>query len=160
MTSITRRYHFPASHRLHSPELNSAENARLYGKCNNPFGHGHNYMLEVTAGGDVDPKSGRILPVPKLDRLVHEKVLQLLAYRNLNADVLQFANVIPTTENVAQVIVELLQQHWPAYLGGTSAQLQRVHIQETERNSFEILLRPALEVRKPAVQNENVTVHA
>jgi 6-pyruvoyltetrahydropterin/6-carboxytetrahydropterin synthase len=134
MTTVTRRYHFPASHRLHSPELSATENARLYGKCNNPFGHGHNYILEVTVLGDVDPTSGRVLPLPKLDRLVQERILQLFAHRNLNADVPEFANLIPTTENMARVIVERLQQYWAAYLADTSAQLHRVHIQETERN--------------------------
>ncbi|MBV9157090.1 MAG: 6-carboxytetrahydropterin synthase [Acidobacteriaceae bacterium] len=138
MTTVTRRYEFSASHRLHSPELSDAENARLFGKCNNPFGHGHNYVLDVTVAGAVDPSTGLILPLPKLDNLIDETVLKLFDHRNINLDVPQFAERVPTTENVILVILELLRQHWNAYLGDTAAQLLHVRIQETERNFFEV----------------------
>jgi 6-pyruvoyltetrahydropterin/6-carboxytetrahydropterin synthase len=140
MTTLTRRYRFSASHRLHSPELSDAENDRLYGKCNNPFGHGHDYVLDVTTIGEVDPLTGRILNIRTLDRLVEEQVLSRFANRNLNLDIPEFVNLVPTTENVALTIAELLARHWPAYLARTSARLSRVHIQETDRNGFEVLI--------------------
>src|SRR5258705_5947340 len=88
---LTRRYHFRASHRLNLPELSPAENQRLFGKCNYPFGHGHDYVLEVTVAGVVDERTGLIVRVSELDQLVREKVLQLFAYRYINEDVPQFA---------------------------------------------------------------------
>lgn len=121
--SITRRYRFSASHRLHAPELSAAENQRLYGKCNNPFGHGHDYELQVTASGDIDDRTGRILPVLKLDQLVEDKILRLFSHRNMNLDVPQFERLVPTTENIALVIADLLAQNWSAYLGQSAARL-------------------------------------
>lgn len=138
MTTVTRRYSFPASHRLHSPELSVAENARVFGKCNNPFGHGHDYVLEVTVAGTVNPETGLILPLSKLDRLVQETVLERFAHRNINLDVPQFASLVPTTENVILVIAELLRQNWNVYLGDTAGRLMRLCMHETERNVFEV----------------------
>jgi 6-pyruvoyltetrahydropterin/6-carboxytetrahydropterin synthase len=83
MISLTRRYRFPASHRLHSPLLSDAENARLYGKCNNRFGHGHDYTLELTIAGELNAASGLLLPLAHLDRFVKDHILRLFAYRNL-----------------------------------------------------------------------------
>jgi 6-pyruvoyltetrahydropterin/6-carboxytetrahydropterin synthase len=160
MMTITRLYRFPASHRLHSPRLSAAENVRLYGKCNNPFGHGHNYVLEVTAAGNLDAHTGVLLSVSKLDRLVHEKVLQLFAYSNINVDVPQFKHLVPTTENVALVIANLLQQNWDAYLGALPARLHRVHIQETDRNGFEVLLNASQHTSIADSRPESVTLHA
>jgi 6-pyruvoyltetrahydropterin/6-carboxytetrahydropterin synthase len=158
MTTVTRLYRFSASHRLHSAELSDAENQRLYGKCNHPFGHGHDYVLAITAAGSVDSFTGRLLPVPTLDRLVEENVLRLFANRNLNLDVPQFATLVPTTENLALTIAALLEQHWAAHLPGSSARLWRVHIQETARNGFEVLIgKPA---RRLALKPETETVHA
>src|ERR1700733_14104758 len=108
MISLTRRYHFPASHRLHSPRLSDAENARLYGKCNNPFGHGHDYVLELTVSGDLDQATGLLVPLALLDRFAAEKILRLFAYRNINVDVPQFASLVPTTENMVRVIGNLV----------------------------------------------------
>jgi 6-pyruvoyltetrahydropterin/6-carboxytetrahydropterin synthase len=140
MTTITRLYRFSASHRLHSAGLSAAENISVYGKCNNPFGHGHDYVLEVSATGNLDQHTGLLLPLSKLDRLVQETVLQRFAYSNINIDVPQFEHLVPTTENVVLVITDLLQQNWEAYLGGVPARLHRVHIQETDRNGFEVKL--------------------
>lgn len=164
MTSITRQYRFAASHRLHSAALSAAENDRLYGKCNNPFGHGHDYVLEVTATGAVAP-TGVILPVSKLDRLVEEKILRLFANRNLNLDVPEFARLVPTTENIALVIARLLEQSWIAYLGRSSARLSRVHLQETDRNGFEVLLlsprqRTLPDENRPDLETERLALHA
>jgi 6-pyruvoyltetrahydropterin/6-carboxytetrahydropterin synthase len=140
MISLTRRYRFSASHRLHCPQLSLAENSRLFGKCNNPHGHGHDYTLEVTVAGEANPITGLLLPLAELDKLVEERVLGAFAWRNINLDVPQFEKLTATTENVALAIVGLLQQHWREYLSGTSARLVRVYIQETERNGFEVLL--------------------
>ena len=140
MTSVTRRYAFSASHRLHSPELSPAENARLFGKCNNPFGHGHNYVLEVTVTGEPDAVSGLIVPISWLDELVGDKILRLFRNRYINLDVGQFAHLVPTTENVTQVAADLLARDWREYIGEGTARLEKVRIEETGRNSCEICL--------------------
>lgn len=158
MTTLTRLYRFSASHRLHSPELSDDDNAQLYGKCNNPFGHGHDYVLEVSVVGTVDPRTGFVVSRDKLDRLVEEQVLRLFASRNLNLDVPQFASLVPTTENIVLVITDLLAQHWRAYLGDIAARLDRVHIQETGRNGFEILL--GTKENRSTHDSESLTIHA
>jgi 6-pyruvoyltetrahydropterin/6-carboxytetrahydropterin synthase len=160
MMTITRLYRFSASHRLHSPRLSAAENVRVYGKCNNPFGHGHDYILEVTVAGKLNPLTGLLLPLSKLDRLVHETVLQLFAHSNMNVDVPQFNDLVPTTENVTLIIAELLQQNWQAYLGAVPARLHRVHIQETDRNGFEVLLNTPQHTSLPEPRTESVTLNA
>ncbi len=160
MISLTRRYHFPASHRLHSPRLSDSENARLYGKCNNPFGHGHDYTLELTIAGELDVNSGLLLPLARLDAFVQEKILRLFAYRNINVDVPQFANLVPTTENVVRVIGDLVRRHWTAWFGDTQIHVSRVQIQETERNGFELLLAAPEVENSSAERNESVMVHA
>jgi 6-pyruvoyltetrahydropterin/6-carboxytetrahydropterin synthase len=159
MTTLTRRYRFSASHRLHSSRLSAAENQRVYGKCNNPFGHGHDYILEVTAAGPLDPATGLILSRSALDGLVEEKILRVFANRNLNLDVPEFQSLVPTTENIALVIARILEQNWNAHLGdATAARLRRVHLQETDRNGFEVLL-PAVPHR-PIRHHQLENVHA
>jgi len=140
MTSLTRRYAFSTSHRLHSPEVSAAENTRLFGKCNNPFGHGHNYVLEVTVAGEPDAVSGLIVPISWLDELVDDKILRLFRNRYINVDVGQFAHLVPTTENVTQVAADLLERDWREYIGEGTARLEKVRIEETGRNSCEICL--------------------
>jgi 6-pyruvoyltetrahydropterin/6-carboxytetrahydropterin synthase len=136
-TSVTRLYRFSASHRLHITHLSEEENTRLYGKCNNPFGHGHNYVMEVTAEGPVDRETGLILRPSELDRLVRDRVLALFEDRNINLDVPQFRELVPTTENIAKVISGLLREYWETYISGAS-RVRKVHVQETDRNGFEI----------------------
>jgi 6-pyruvoyltetrahydropterin/6-carboxytetrahydropterin synthase len=140
MTSLTRRYAFSASHRLDSPELSPTENIRLFGKCNNPFGHGHDYVLEVTVAGEPDAVSGLILPVSRLDGLVTDKILRLFRNRYINQDVAQFAHLVPTTENVTEVMADLLERGWREHIGEGAVRLKRVRIEETGRNSCEICL--------------------
>ena len=140
MTSLTRRYAFSASHRLDSSELSAAENARLFGKCNNPFGHGHDYVLEVTVAGEPDAASGLIVPVSWLDKLVADKILRLFRNRYINMDVAEFAHLVPTTENVTQVGADLLARDWRENIGEGTARLEKVRIEETGRNSCEIWL--------------------
>jgi 6-pyruvoyltetrahydropterin/6-carboxytetrahydropterin synthase len=141
-TTVTRLYRFSASHRLHLSQLSEEENTRLYGKCNNPFGHGHDYVLEVTTEGPVDSKTGRILPLSELDKLVQDCVLSRFEHRNVNLDVPEFRELVPTTENIATVISELLNENWDSYIFG-AGRLRRVHVQETDRNGFEIWISPA-----------------
>jgi 6-pyruvoyltetrahydropterin/6-carboxytetrahydropterin synthase len=162
--TITRRYRFSASHRLHSPALSPEDNRTVYGKCNNPFGHGHDYVLEVTASGNINSRTGVLLPITKLDRLVQETVLRLFAHSNINLDLPQFEHLVPTTENVVRVITDLLEQNWDAYLDGFPVRLHRVHIQETDRNGFGILLpeespQPSSD-RDRRSSSENVTLNA
>src|SRR3954467_12007023 len=114
--TITRLYRFSASHRLHSLALSAAENASLYGKCNNPFGHGHDYVLEVTVAGDPDAVSGLIVPVSWLDELGGDKVLRVFRNRYINLDVAEFAHLVPTTENVTQFAADLLARDWREYI--------------------------------------------
>ena len=160
MISLTRRYHFSASHRLHSAELSLTENARLYGKCNNPFGHGHDYLLELTVSGELNADTGLLVPLARLDSFVTDKILRLFAYRNINVDVPQFAKLVPTTENVVRVIGDLVRQSWADSFGDLDVRATRIQIQETDRNGFELFL-PVPEKETPSAQrNESVMVHA
>jgi 6-pyruvoyltetrahydropterin/6-carboxytetrahydropterin synthase len=127
---LTRRYIFSASHRLHSDSLTAEQNRITYGKCNNPHGHGHNYALEVTVGGQVDPRTGMICNLVDLDDAVRTGVLARFDHENLNA-LPEFAQLVPTTENLGEVVFNILQQNFKA------AHLERVRIEETMMNSFE-----------------------
>jgi 6-pyruvoyltetrahydropterin/6-carboxytetrahydropterin synthase len=158
MMSVTRRYLFSASHRLHLSDLSETENEQLYGKCNNPFGHGHNYVLDVTADGPADPVTGQIVMRHELDRLVREQVLNVFEYKNLNLDLQQFQNSVPTTENIALVIADLLQEHWNEYVS-SPARLSRIHIQETDRNGFEVLIPSAKQQLELNREPEVIGVH-
>jgi 6-pyruvoyltetrahydropterin/6-carboxytetrahydropterin synthase len=129
----TRRYRFAAAHVLASPSLPEAENRRVYGKCANPNGHGHDYGLEITLGGSVDPVAGWILPPAVLDALVQERILDRFDHRLLNEDPL-FAERVPTAENIAIVVHEELAAPIAA-LG--LAHLVRVRVVETPRNTFD-----------------------
>src|SRR5215813_4352968 len=104
---MTRRYWFSASHRLHSESMSLEENRRVYGKCNNPHGHGHNYALEVTVAGKVDPKTGMVCNLAELDNFVAEKILQRFSHENLNT-LEEFQGVVPTTENLCIEIYRIL----------------------------------------------------
>src|SRR5581483_795572 len=161
MTSVTRVYRFSASHRLHSAQLSDSENAEIFGKCNNPYGHGHDYVLSVTVAGEVDRESGLLAPIGTLDRLVETHILRRVAHRNLNLDVPELSGTVPTTENVTLMIATLLEEEWrTCFPAESKATLWSVHLQETDRNGFEILMnnlptRPSL-VRK----QESVAVDA
>ena len=137
MFQVTRRYHFAASHRLHSARLSDEENRRLYGKCNNPFGHGHNYVVEVSARGPLDAH-GRAVDVAALDALVNREVLRPFDHRNLNTEAEAFADEVPTSENLAREICRRLKRHWSASFGASGPELLKVRIEETARNIFEI----------------------
>ena len=127
---LTRRYIFSASHRLHNDELSDSENLATYGKCNNPYGHGHNYALEVTVSGQVNPQTGMVCNLVELDEVVRREVLERFDHENLNMRQ-EFAATVPTTENLSEVIFNILQQSF------TAAHLERVRLEETMMNSFE-----------------------
>lgn len=132
LIALTRRYHFSAAHVLASRQLSDAENRRTYGKCANPAGHGHDYGLEVTVTGEVDPKSGLLADREELDALVETRVLSRFAHGMLNDDP-AFAERVPTAENLARVIHAELA----APLEAAGGRLVRVRLRETRRNSFE-----------------------
>jgi len=135
MVYLTRRYRFSASHRLHNEALTAEENARVYGKCNNPYGHGHNYVLEVTLAGRIDPETGMVYDLGALDRTVDAEVIERFDHTNLNLDVENFRQRDPTTENLCIEIFNLLG---PKLKGnGGAARLSRVRVEETNSNSFE-----------------------
>ncbi len=136
MIQVTRRYGFSASHRLHTASLSEEENRLLYGKCNNPFGHGHNYVLEVSVQGPVDARSGRAVDPAELDRLVQERVIAGLDHKNLNEEIEEFQSIVPTTENLGLLIHSRLQRAWPSVFPGQWPHLEKVRIAETERNIF------------------------
>jgi 6-pyruvoyltetrahydropterin/6-carboxytetrahydropterin synthase len=130
---ITRVYRFAASHRLHAASLSEEKNAALYGKCNNPYGHGHDYALHISVAGDPDAGSGRLVNLGALDRYVEQRVLRVYDHSDLNQDVPGFAGV-PTTENLAADCDRRLRAGWPF----ESVRLERIFIQETDRNSIEL----------------------
>ncbi|MEK7753878.1 MAG: 6-carboxytetrahydropterin synthase [Acidobacteriota bacterium] len=136
MTRLTRRYRFSASHRLHARELSEEENRALYGKCNNPHGHGHNYVLEVRVAGPVD-EHGRVADRAALDRLVESCVLRDFRHRNLNLDLPEFANLVPTSENVALVIGRRLAANWRQAFPAPGPALDKIRVYETKRNIVE-----------------------
>ena len=137
MFRVTRSYRFAASHRLHAPQLSAEENRAIYGKCNNPFGHGHNYVLEVTALGPADD-SGRAVDTGRLDQLVEQQVLTPFSHRNLNLDVNSFDGRVPTSENLAVEICRRLKENWGATFPGEWPKFEGVRIAETARNIFEV----------------------
>jgi 6-pyruvoyltetrahydropterin/6-carboxytetrahydropterin synthase len=138
MMTLTRRYRFSASHRLHAPSLAESENARIYGKCNNPYGHGHDYVLEVSVRGPLDEATGRIVDLDSLDALVRAEVLNAFDHRNLNLDAPGFADMVPTTENLAIEIRRRLAKAWERAFPAGAPELDRIRIQETKRNIFEL----------------------
>lgn len=125
-----RRYKFAASHRLHSEKLSEEENCRVYGKCNNPYGHGHNYVVEVSVSGTVDQVTGMIVNLVDLDKFVEREVIEPFDHKSLNEDVEVFRATVPTTENLCKEIY-LRLKHFPL------AKLERVRVEETSNNAFE-----------------------
>jgi 6-pyruvoyltetrahydropterin/6-carboxytetrahydropterin synthase len=139
---LSRKYAFAASHRLHSPALSDEENRAIYGKCNNPFGHGHNYEVEIMVRGPVDAVTGRVVDLAALDRLAEEEILAPFRLRNLNEEIEAFREAVPTTENLAAEVDRRLRAAWGGWFGapegGRCPRLERVSIRETDRNICEI----------------------
>ena len=129
-TYFGRRYMLSASHRLHADSLTPAENQAAYGKCNNPHGHGHNYVVEVLVCGPVQQDTGMVINLADLDQIVNAKLLSRFDHSNLNLDP-AFANAVPTTENLCKVFFGLLNVALPA------SKLECLRVEETENNFFE-----------------------
>ncbi len=125
---LSRRATFSASHRLHSDQLSDEENRDLFGKCNNPNGHGHNYEIEATLRGEIDPQTGIVVNLTDLKAALQECIVDLMDHRHLNLDVAQFRQLNPTAENIAVVCWQLLKPRVPP---GT---LYEVVVRETENN--------------------------
>ena len=127
---LGRRYKFSSSHRLHSEKLSEQENRSVYGKCNNPYGHGHNYVLEVCVSGAVDPATGMIANLVDLDGFVEREVIEPFDHKLLNEEVAAFRENVPTTENLCKEIYRRLKRF-------PKAKLERVRVEETSNNAFE-----------------------
>ena len=127
---LTRAYLFSASHRLHCDDFSAEKNADIYGKCNNPYGHGHNYRVEVTVGGQVDPTLGMVCDLVDLDTFVNNQIVERYSLENLNT-LPEFKDVVPTTENLSMEIFNRL------HAGFKVAEITKVRIEETAMNSFE-----------------------
>lgn len=126
---LSRRYHFSASHRLHTDTYDAVRNSTVFGKCNNPHGHGHNYSVQVTVSGQVDPVTGMVCNLADLDSFAAEQILSRFDHTNLNT-LECFANQVSTTENLSMEIYRIFESF-------TSAHLESVHIEETSNNSFD-----------------------
>uniref|UniRef100_A0A6M2DR01 6-pyruvoyltetrahydropterin synthase n=1 Tax=Xenopsylla cheopis TaxID=163159 RepID=A0A6M2DR01_XENCH len=127
---LSRKEIFSACHRLHSSALSSEVNQAIYGKCNNPNGHGHNYIVEVTLKGPVDPRTGMVMNISELKKYMKEAIIEPLDHKNIDKDVLHFQNVVSTTENLAIFIWDNLKNLLPR-----PELLHEIHIQETDKNS-------------------------
>lgn len=136
--SLTRRYSFPASHRLFRADWSDAENQRVFGKCANVHGHGHNYALEITVTGPVDSSTGMIVNLADLDSFVRARVLDEFDHANLNEQIPEFGISIPTTENLCRVIFKRLH-------GFATGRITRIRIEETAKNSFQYIAESAPE---------------
>lgn len=139
MIRLSRRYSFSASHRLFSNDLSEERNREIYGKCANPYGHGHNYEVEVTVAGETDPVTGRVVILSDLDTLVEQEILEPFRYKNLNQEIEAFRNAVPTTENLVFEVDRRLRQAWAqVFTPPVAVRLERVRIWETERNICEM----------------------
>ncbi|MEI6914544.1 MAG: 6-carboxytetrahydropterin synthase [Armatimonadota bacterium] len=127
---VTKSYEFAAAHRLHSRKLSDEDNLLVFGKCNNPHGHGHNYGLDITIRGIVDERTGMACDIGTFDEIVNTRIINRFDHKHLNLDLPEFADVNPTSENIAVVIWNLLKPEF-------AESLYKVRVRETERNSFE-----------------------
>lgn len=127
---LTKRYWFSASHRLHCETMSAEENQAVYGKCNNPHGHGHNYALEVTVAGHVEPSTGMVCNLADLDSFVQEKILERFDHQNLNT-LSEFQGIVPTTENLCIEVYGILEREFH------HARVEKIRVEETMLNSFE-----------------------
>jgi 6-pyruvoyltetrahydropterin/6-carboxytetrahydropterin synthase len=149
MVLLTRKIEFSASHRYHNPAFSPEENRRVFGKCNNAHGHGHNYALEVTVAGEPDAVTGMVLDLKDLKDLLEREIMQRMDHRNLNVEVPELAGKIPTCENIAMVIWNLLEPKIP------SGRLHRVRLYESSELFADCYRANAENGRKPPAQAGN-----
>ena len=139
---LSRRYRFSASHRLYADSLTEAENRAIFGKCANPFGHGHDYTLDVSVSGPLDVNTGRIVDLDALDGLIRGAILEPMEHCNLNVDIAEFqGSLVPTTENLAIVVRDRIASRWRGCFGSSAfpeVVLEKIRIEETKRNIFEV----------------------
>ena len=146
---LTIQTHFAAAHRLARPELSPEENDAIYGKCARPHGHGHNYLLEVSVRGAIDPRTGMVCDLAALQALVDELVVEPFDHTFLNKDVAHFASTVPTAENIALHIADLLS----APIAGIGASLHKVRLQESPNNAAEVFAEvPQLGIKPLALE--------
>jgi 6-pyruvoyltetrahydropterin/6-carboxytetrahydropterin synthase len=126
---LSRRYHFPASHRLNSDAYDAEGNRAVFGKCNNPHGHGHNYTVQVTVSGEVDPETGMVCNLADLDAFARTNLLDHFDHANLNT-LYCFRESVSTTENLCIEVYRIFRSF-------SAAHLERVHVEETSNNSFD-----------------------
>ncbi len=131
LVTVTRRVHFNAAHRLHNPEFGAGWNENTFGRCNHPNWHGHNYVLEVSVRGEPDPRTGYVVELSELKRILTEQIVEKCDHRNLNLDVDFLAGVIPSTENL---VIAFWHEIAPRL---TRGELYRVRLYESERNFAE-----------------------
>ncbi len=133
MIRMAQRFEFSAAHRLHNPSLSAEKNRELFGKCNNPNGHGHNYELEIVIGGTPQAQSGQIMPLLEFQRLVNQHVISVFDHKHLNMDCPEFAALNPTVENIAQVIFSKIREVFPP-----GVKLLAVKVWETPKTCCEV----------------------
>jgi 6-pyruvoyltetrahydropterin/6-carboxytetrahydropterin synthase len=130
---ITRKFHFSASHRVYNPKLSDDENFKIYGKCSNPNGHGHNYEMDVTVAGDVDDDLGYVMDLTQLKILVEKEIIDKVDHKNLNMDVDFMKGILPSTENIAVTFWNQLESK----INAKNRKLYSIRIRETINNSVE-----------------------
>ena len=135
---FTRRYRLSASHRLHAPCLTDQQNRDTYGKCNNPFGHGHNYFVEITVAGPVDPQTGFVVDMPTLDALAQRELLDRFDATHLNSDPVFATDFVPSTENLSIEVERIFRAAIPSLDPTGRLLLHSIRIEETARNSFDL----------------------
>ena len=135
---FTRRYRFSAMHRLHAPSLDEQQNRDTFGKCNNPFGHGHNYFVEITVAGPVDAETGFVVDMPRLDALAKRELLDRFDQVSLNDDVVFATDFVPSTENLAIEVERIFRNEVPKLDARGLLKLHAIRIEETANNSFEL----------------------
>ena len=136
MIYVTRKEHFNAAHRLHNPEKSDDWNRQVFGKCNNPMWHGHNYVIEVTVAGEPDPDTGYVIDLGRLKSIIREKILDPCDHKNLNEEVPFLNGMIPSTENLVRAFFNELEENVNKSAAGNS-KLYAVKLFETERNFAE-----------------------
>jgi 6-pyruvoyltetrahydropterin/6-carboxytetrahydropterin synthase len=139
---FTRRYRLSASHRLHAPSLTDQQNRDTYGKCNNPFGHGHNYFVEITVAGPVDPETGFVVDMPALDAVAKLELLDRFDATHLNTDQAFATDCVPSTENLTIEVERVFRTAIPGLDPTGQLRLHRVRIEETGNNSFDLPSEP------------------